>query len=220
MALDPYHLPYWLEPSPPTLDYISHNFPSDESIIDIINTSTSLWEDHHHRSLFLSNTSLADNDFVSLLGTDIVNIIQTPFLLKDSESEGNLCNIAKTTPIDISVKPRTIEHVHVGRNCSIEETEAYRELFKEFRDNFSWTYEEMPGIDPSIVVHEIKTYPTAKPIRKKLCQVHPRKTATIKVEVEKLLKAGFIYPIPLTKWVSNIVPMNKKKGTIRVCIDF
>jgi hypothetical protein len=34
------------------------------------------------------------------------------------------------------------------------------------------------------------------------------------------LKAGFIYPIPLTDWVSNIVPVNKKQGTIRICIDY
>ena len=78
----------------------------------------------------------------------------------------------------------------------------------------------MPGIDPSIVVHEIKTYPTAKPIRKKLRQVHPRKAVAIKAEIDKLLKSGFIYPVPLTKLVSNIVPVNKKQGTIRVCINF
>ena len=78
----------------------------------------------------------------------------------------------------------------------------------------------MLGIDPSILVHEIKTYPTAKLIRKKLRQVHPRKVAVIKAEIEKLLKAGFIYPVPLTVWVSNVVPVNKKQGTIRVCIDF
>ena len=57
----------------------------------------------------------------------------------------------------------------------------------------------MPGINPSIVVHEIKTYPTAKPVRKKLRQVHPQMAAAIKDEIEKLLKAGFIYPAPLTK---------------------
>ena len=70
------------------------------------------------------------------------------------------------------------------------------------------------------MVHEIKTYPTAKPIRKKLRQFHPRKSTAIKPKIEKLLKAGFIYLIPLTKWVSNVLPINKKQGTIRVCIDF
>ena len=78
----------------------------------------------------------------------------------------------------------------------------------------------MPGIDPSIVVHEIKNYPNAKPVHQKLRQVHPWKAAAIKEEVEKFLKASFIYPIPLTKWVSNIVPVNKKQGTIRVFINF
>ena len=90
----------------------------------------SIWEDHHHRSLFLPNTSTESNDFVSLLGTNIVDILQTAALLQDSESEGNLCNITKTAPIDISVKPGTIEHVHIGKNYSIDETDEYRALFK------------------------------------------------------------------------------------------
>ena len=76
---------------------------------------------------------------------------------------------------------------------------------------FAWSYEEMPGIDPAIVVHKIKSYPDGKPIWQRLRQIHQRKVAAIKAEVEKLLKAGFIYPIPLTDWVSNIVPVNKNK---------
>jgi hypothetical protein len=78
----------------------------------------------------------------------------------------------------------------------------------------------MSGIDPDIVVHEIKTYPDAKPVRQRLRPVHPRKAAAIKLEVEKLLKAGFIYPVALTDWVSNLVLVNKKQGTIRVCVDY
>ena len=57
-------------------------------------------------------------------------------------------------------------------------------------------------------------------VRQKLRQIHPKKAAAIKAEVEKLLKAGFIYPIPLTEWVSNIVPITKKQGTIRVCVNY
>ena len=34
------------------------------------------------------------------------------------------------------------------------------------------------------------------------------------------MSAGFIYPIPLTDWVSNIVPVMKKHGKIRVCFDY
>ena len=39
VASDPYHLSYCLEPSLPTLDYISHTFLSNESIIEIMSTN-------------------------------------------------------------------------------------------------------------------------------------------------------------------------------------
>ena len=68
----------------------------------------------------------------------------------------------------------------------------------------------MPGINPRIVEHEIKTYPNAKPVRQRLHVVNPKKAPAIKAELEKLLNVGFIYPIPLTELVSNPVPVDKK----------
>lgn len=78
----------------------------------------------------------------------------------------------------------------------------------------------MPSIDPSIVVHDIPTYPGSKHVRQRLRPVHPRKAAAIRSEVEKLLNTGFIYPIPFTEWVSNIIPIDKKHGTIRIWVDY
>ena len=46
----PYHLPYWLEPSLPTLEYLTQNFPSDKSIMETMREDEPVWEDHHHRS--------------------------------------------------------------------------------------------------------------------------------------------------------------------------
>jgi hypothetical protein len=34
------------------------------------------------------------------------------------------------------------------------------------------------------------------------------------------LKVGFIYHLPLKKWVLNVVPVTKKQGTICVYIDY
>ena len=78
----------------------------------------------------------------------------------------------------------------------------------------------MPGIDPQIVEHEIKTYPNAKPVRQHLRVVNPRKAPAIKAKIEKLLKVGFIYLVPLTEWVSNTVPVDKKQGAICICTIF
>jgi hypothetical protein len=85
---------------------------------------------------------------------------------------------------------------------------------------FAWSYEEMPGIDPHIIKHEIRTYPDAKPIRKHLRAVNPWKPPAIKAEVEKILNVVFIYLVPLTEWVSNPIPVDKKEVNICVCMDF
>ena len=78
----------------------------------------------------------------------------------------------------------------------------------------------MPGIDPRIVVHEIKTYLDVHPVQQRLWLVHPKKVVAIKAELEKFLNVGFIYPVPLTIWVSNPILITKKQGTIRVCVDY
>ena len=78
----------------------------------------------------------------------------------------------------------------------------------------------MPGIKSNIVEHEIKMYPDVRPVWQRICHVHPNKVVSIKAEVEKLLCVGFIYPILLTDSVSNIVPIMKKQGKIRVCVDY
>ena len=83
-------------------------------------------------------------------------------------------------------------------------------LFCEFIDIFAWSYEEVPGIDSSIVEHDIKMYPDVKPVRQRLRPIHPKKVVAIKAKLEKLLHVGFIFPVPLTDWVSNIVPVMKK----------
>lgn len=108
----------------------------------------------------------------------------------------------------------------IGANCTHEEITLYKARFTKLCDIFAWSYEEMPGIDPRIIVHEIKTYTRPKPVRQKLRQIQPKKATIIKEEVEKLLRVGFIYPVPLTEWVSNIVPITRKQGSIQVCVDY
>ena len=99
--------------------------------------------------------------------------LQTPIQIYQVSSEGNLGNITQTQPIDISMEPGIVEHIHIGVTCTPEEVQLYTSLFREFRDVFAWSYEEMPGIDPSIVVHEIRTYLGAKHVRQRLRPVHP-----------------------------------------------
>jgi hypothetical protein len=70
-------------------------------------------------------------------------------------------NISTIMPINISSKPKIVENFMIVANRSPKEVEN----FKEFHKMFSWSYKEMPNINPSIVKHEINTYDNVKPIQ-------------------------------------------------------
>jgi hypothetical protein len=42
----------------------------------------------------------------------------------------------------------------------------------------------------------------------------------VKKETEKMLEAGFIRPCRYAEWIFSIVPIQKKDGRWRVCVDF
>ena len=125
-------------------------------------------------------------------------------------ANGNMANLSPTIPINISRNPGKVENVYIGADYSPDEIKEYTELFKDFCDIFAWSYEEIPGIDPRIVEHEIKTCQNVKPVWQRLHAVNPRKAPTIQDEIEKLLKAGFIYPNPFMDWASNLILVDKK----------
>ena len=85
-------------------------------------------------------------------------------------------------------------------------------LLQKYRDVFAWTYDEMPGLDPGLVVHSINVDPGVRSVVQLARVFHTEVEAQIILEVKKLLTAGFIKPIQHPKWLSNIVPMDKKNG--------
>jgi hypothetical protein len=78
----------------------------------------------------------------------------------------------------------------------------------------------MPDLSRELVEHRlpIKTSfrPYKQPARRFNLIIHDR----VKEEVKRVLDAGFIRPCRYAEWVSNIVPVEKNTGNIRVCIDF
>ena len=59
-----------------------------------------------------------------------------------------------------------------------------------------------------------------KPFRKKLRIINPALFPVIEKEVTKLLDAKIIVPLRYPSWVANLIPVRKKNGEIRLCVDF
>nr|XP_011471077.1 PREDICTED: uncharacterized protein LOC105353523 [Fragaria vesca subsp. vesca] len=84
----------------------------------------------------------------------------------------------------------TSEHpkpIFVSALLTTEEFQDYKNLLEEYKDVFAWGYQDMPGLDPEVAVHNLA------------------------VSEEKVK-----YPT----WLASIVPVEKKNGQIRICVDY
>ena len=62
--------------------------------------------------------------------------------------------------------------------------------------------------------------PQTQPFQQKLRKMHPKLEPMVKKELNKLLNANTIFLVRHMQWVSNLVPVRKKSGEIRLCVDF
>ena len=78
----------------------------------------------------------------------------------------------------------------------------------------------MPGVPRRLAEHSLDVSKTAKPVKQKLRHFAKDRRAAIRVEVSKLLAAGFIRECKHSVWLANLVLVPKKNGELRMCIDY
>jgi hypothetical protein len=114
-------------------------------------------------------------------------------------------------------KPRP---TFISKKLNPELREVMIVLLREYTDCFAWDYTEMPGLDRSIVEHRLPLKLGFRPFQQRARQMKAEVLEEVKKEVEKMIAASFIRPCRYTEWISSIVPVQKKDGQWRVCVDF
>eukprot|EP00253_Pinus_taeda_P023617 PITA_23617 len=95
-----------------------------------------------------------------------------------------------------------------------------RSLLNHNLDAFAWSYKEMKRVHPSVCTHHIYIKEDCKPVTQPQRRMNPALKDIVKEELQKLLDAGFIYPISDSEWVSPLVLVPKKNGKWRICVDY
>ena len=112
------------------------------------------------------------------------------------------------------------KEVKIGALLSSAVKESLIELLKEFPDVFAWSYQDMPGLDTNIVEHHLPLKPECPPVKQRLRRTHPDMAIKIKEEVQKQIDVGFLATTEYPQWLANIVPVPKKDGKVRMCVDY
>ncbi|KAG8490555.1 hypothetical protein CXB51_013674 [Gossypium anomalum] len=112
------------------------------------------------------------------------------------------------------------KEVKIGTLITKNTRRSLIELVQEFKDIFAWSYQDMPGLSTDIVVHRLPIRQDCKPVQQKLRRMRPDIILKIKDEVKKQFDEGFLQELKYSEWVANIVPVPKKDGKVRMCVDY
>jgi hypothetical protein len=98
--------------------------------------------------------------------------------------------------------------------------EEFMTFLRDNDDVFAWSHEDMPGIDPSVMVHKLNVDPDHSSVKQKRRSYAPKRNQAVADEMEKLLQERFIKEVHYPKWLANVVMVKKSNGKWTMCVDF
>jgi hypothetical protein len=106
--------------------------------------------------------------------------------------------------------------VVIGSDLSADEEANLVQFLQKNKDVFAWSAKDLTGMDRKFIEHR----PLVKLRKQKLRKMSDDKVIAVKSEVQRLLDATVIREVMYPKWLANTVPVKKKNGKWRMCIDF
>nr|GEY29685.1 reverse transcriptase domain-containing protein [Tanacetum cinerariifolium] len=149
--------------------------------------------------------------------------------LKVIEPKNDKPSDDKPPEVELKELPPHLEYAFLGENkkwpviilkdLSVNEKSALIEVLKSRKKAIAWKLTDIKGIDPEFCSHQILFEDDYSPKAQSQRRVNPKIHDVIKIEVEKLLDEGLIYPISDSPWVSPVHHVLKKGGMTVITND-
>jgi len=110
--------------------------------------------------------------------------------------------------------------IFISESLSPSEKEDLISLVWEYIDVFAWNYEDMPGLDPHVVMHRLNINSDEKSVKQQQRRFRPEIMEAIQSEVKKLIDSDFIREEQHPDWIANIIPLPRKMGRFGFALIF
>lgn len=128
-------------------------------------------------------------------------------------------NLNETEAINLG-DDENVRETRISVHLSKELKKEIVDALNEYKDVFAWSYDDMPGLSTDLVVHKLPINPACPPVKQEPGKINRDTTLKIKEEIEKQFQAKVIQVARYTTWLANVVPVPKKDGKTRVCVDY
>jgi hypothetical protein len=110
--------------------------------------------------------------------------------------------------------------VTIGAHLNPEEEKKLIQFLNKNKDVFAWSTKDLQGVDRDIIEHTLETDERIMPKKQKLWKMSEEKVKAVEAEVQRLQDTKVIREVKYPVWLANTVPMKKKNGKWRMCVDF
>jgi hypothetical protein len=110
--------------------------------------------------------------------------------------------------------------ITIGAHLNPEEEKELIQFLNKNKNVFAWSAKDLQGVDRDIIEHTLETDEKIVPKKQKLRKMSEEKAKAVEAEVQRLQEAKVIREVKYPVWLANTVPMRKKNGKWRMCVDF
>jgi hypothetical protein len=188
----------------------------DELINSFISDPSAVTQNMYHRLSRIFDPTAQEGVSPEMFSETVVNQVNS-VVTTDTETTELFPKVSSKS-IVVEIKPG--KTLNINPDLSSAETGRLMKLLIEHKEAFAWDYMDMKGISSELCTHHIYIKEECRPIFQPQRRMNPNIKEIVKEELQKLLNAGFIYPISDSEWVSPLVIVPKNNGKWRVCVDY
>ncbi|XP_049381358.1 uncharacterized protein LOC125845912 [Solanum stenotomum] len=129
-------------------------------------------------------------------------------------------NFDETETINLGDSAELVRETRISVHLTLSQRNELINLLRQYMNVFAWSYDDMSGLSTDTVSHRLPIDPSCPPVKQKSRKIKSDLSLKVKEEVSKQFDANVIRVTNYPTWLANIVPVPKKDGKIRVCVDY